>query len=539
MRKIILFTFALCSVCLFATPRSIQQARRAFSSSSELRHVYTAVQPDGKPAFYVFNKGDEQGFVIISADDRAYTILGYSDTGRWEENDLPENMRAWLGMYQTDLEQLARLPEAQMISEDFVSYTPVAPLCATKWNQSAPYNESCPSYQGKSAAAGCVAVAASQIMKKHAYPEHGVGEHSYKWVNENGDSITLSADFANTTYDWSNMLNTYTTTSASDKKKAVATLIYQTGVACNMKYGKSSSATSSTMIGELINTFKYDKGIRVLYKNYAGDSILLDAIQEDLLAGRPVYLSAKTVEGTGHAFVCDGMDADGLLHINWGWGGKSDGYFRLSALAPSEQGTGGSATNKAYTESVQIYTRIQPDAGGDYVHHLICERVQIERSDLARQDTVKFVVDTVRNRGFAVWNGNLRLRVYQNGELYESRTITKNKLLKPWNFYYHLNYKAAISYPPGEYELVMSIRDSAQSKTYIPLYCHGEGEWRCHMTITNDSIHLSRTSPVIPQALEATKEEVQPMVQKILRNGVLYIRREGETYTLQGLRVND
>ena len=314
--------------------------------------------------------------------------------------------------------------------------------------------------------------------------------------------------------------------------------MYQCGIACNMKYGKSSSATTSTMARELINTFTYDKSLRTLYKDYAGESVLMEAIQADLLDGRPVLMRGRTVNDEGHAFVCDGIDADGLLHINWGWGGKSNGYFRLSALAPSSQGIGGSTTNKAYTEGVQIYTNIRPDAGGDYMPHLICEDVRILRTDLARNDTVKFVVDTVRNRGFALWKGNLRLHIYQNGEHYKSRSISKNKSLKPWTIYYHLNYNALISYPPGEYEIVMSIRDSAQSDAYVPLYCHGIGEWKCAMTITEDSIHLNHATP-IPQALEATQEEIRPKVQKILRNGVLYIRREGETYTLQGLKVND
>ena len=538
MRKIALIIFALCSVSLLAAPRNIQQARKAVPGTAKLQYAYTAWQADGQPAFYVFNKGEEEGFVIVSADDRAYTVLGYSDTGSWDENDLPDNLRAWLDMYKQDLDAIDQLPDNIVLSTHLATYTPVAPLCQTKWNQSAPYNDSCPLYQNNHAAAGCVAIAASQIMKYHAYPAHGVGSHSYKWANENGDSITLSADFANTTYAWSDMLNTYSGTATQSKKAAVAKLIYQTGVSCDMKYGKSSSATTSTMARELINTFTYDKGIRPLYKDYAGESVLMEAIQTDLLAGRPVLVRGRTVDDTGHAFVCDGIDADGLLHINWGWGGKSNGYFRLSALAPSSQGIGGSATNKAYTEDVQIFTGIRPDEGGDYVHHLICENVRLLRTDLARQDTVKFVVDTLRNRGFGTWIGNLRLHIYKDGAYYTSRSIKSNISLKTWNRYRQRSYSAVISYPPGEYEIVMSIRDSAQSDAYIPLYCHGVGEWKCSMTITEDSIHLSRVAP-IPQALEAPQEQVRPKVQKILRNGVLYIRREGETYTLQGLKVND
>ena len=537
MKKIFFWIPVLCFVgSVYASPRTLRQARRMVPAS---RHVYTALTPDGEPAFYVLNRENEKGFVIIAADDRAYTVLGYSDSGSWDENDLPDNLRAWLEGYKEELATIDRIPETSMKQTEEKTYTPVAPICKTQWNQSAPYNNACPSYQSGHAAAGCVAIAASQIMKYHAYPAHGVGSHSYKWVNENGDSITLSADFANTTYDWTNMLSTYNSTATQTQKDAVATLIHQCGVACDMNYGKSSSATTSTMARELINTFSYDKSIRPLYKDYAGESTLLDAIQADLLAGRPVLMRGRTVKDEGHAFVGDGIDADGLVHINWGWGGKSDGYYRLSALAPTSQGIGGSSSNRAYTENVQIYTNIRPDAGGDYVLHLICQNVRIRQTRLARKDTVKFVVDTLRNRGYGVWKGNLRLYVYQNGELYKTRSISSNLQMKSWTVYYSRTYNAAISYPPGEYEIVMSIRSADDEKAYIPLYCYGVGEWRCNMTITNDSIFLRQAPPYIPQAIETTEYEIQPKVQKILRNGVLYIRREGETYTLQGIKVND
>lgn len=521
------------SIVLWASPRSLQQARMV---ARGMRHVYTATQPNGQPAYYVFDRPNEGGYMLISADDRAYTVLGYTDEGHWNADELPSGTQAWLEMLAEELQGV----RADMLQAEEPTYTPVAPLCTTKWNQKAPYNNLCPSWQGGHAAAGCVGVAGAQIMKYHAYPEHGIGSHSYKWANENGDSIVLSADFANTTYDWTNMLNTYSYSATQVQRNAVATIIYQCGVACDMVYGSSSTANTSTLARELINTFAYDKSIRPLYKDYAGENVLMEAIQADLLAGRPVLVRGRTTDDTGHAFVCDGIDADGLLHINWGWGGKSDGYFRLSALAPSSQGTGGSSTNKAYTEQVQIYTGIQPDKGGDYIPHLICQNVRFLKSSYARKDTVKFVVDTLRNRGYDIWKGNLRLYIYKNGELYKTRSITnKNLQMKPWTVYYSRSYNAVISYPPGEYEIVMSIRWADDEDAYVPLYCYGVGEWRCKMTITDDSILLSKVSPNPPQAIETTTSNLQPKTQKILRNGVLYIRREGVTYTLQGLKVND
>ena len=100
MRKAaLLLLLALCSIRMSATLRTVQQAHLAVSQETDLQHAYTAMQPDGKPAFYVFNKLEGKGFVIVSADDRAYTILGYSDTGNWDESDLPDNLRTWLEMY--------------------------------------------------------------------------------------------------------------------------------------------------------------------------------------------------------------------------------------------------------------------------------------------------------------------------------------------------------------------------------------------------------------------------------------------------------
>ena len=111
--------------------------------------------------------------------------------------------------------------------------------------------------------------------------------------------------------------------------------------------------------------------------------------------------------------------------------------------------------------------------------------------------------------------------------------------MKSWTVYYSRSYNAVISYPPGEYEIVMSIRSADDEEAYVPLYCRGVGEWRCSMTITNDSIFLNQKPPYVPQAIETAESQVQPKVQKILRNGVLYIRREGEIYTLQGVKVSD
>ena len=132
MKRILIFIGCL-FLCLSAAanPRSVKQAKRLVSSPAKLRHCHTAHQLNGQPAFYVFNRGKEEGFVIVSADDRAYTILGYSDHGHWDDSAIPDNMRAWLEAYTEDISALQTLSDATTSDATTTTYTPVAPLCTT------------------------------------------------------------------------------------------------------------------------------------------------------------------------------------------------------------------------------------------------------------------------------------------------------------------------------------------------------------------------------------------------------------------------
>lgn len=63
-------------------------------------------------------------------------------------------------------------------------------------------------------------------------------------------------------------------------------------------------------------------------------------IREELDARFPLIYDGQSTKDGGHAFVCDGYDANGLFHINWGWGGSSNGYFQLSVLDDNGDGIG-------------------------------------------------------------------------------------------------------------------------------------------------------------------------------------------------------
>lgn len=504
MKRIIYIVVAVvCWVEMLAAPRSVEQARMAAlqmtegktngnqapSRASELTLASTVMTEAGEPAIYVFNKGEENGFVLISADDRAYTVLGYSDRGHWDENALPDNLQEWMHYYTRAIAYVCRTDSSStpIYSK---TYTPVAPLCATQWGQNAPYNNLCPTLNGKHCLTGCVATAAAQIMRKYNHPAQGVGSNSYNWAGDNGDSITLSADFGNTTYDWGAGFDT-------------AKLMYHCGIACNMKYSTSNStAKSAIMAKALVDYFRYDKSIHGLRLDYMPEEQMMDSIAADLLLNRPVLISARTLSDRGHAFVCDGMDANGLLHINWGWTGRSDGYFRISAFNPKSQGAGGSPTNQGYVAEVRAFTHIHPDQNGDYFYSFSCQNVRVSSTRYGKADQVEIYVDTLHNDGVSDWTGNLALRVCKDGAFYE--TITNPTDLKPLKVGYQrprLSYYASFyNYPAGTYDVELFARSADQPGKLFPIMRKWLGSWRCTLTVTDDSVFV-QVPEVTPREL--------------------------------------
>lgn len=377
MRRITLFMLcALFAFASFAKDVSQQQAQKlagAFllrtegamkapsKKSLSLKPVYTAVGSDGKNSFYTFNIGSGDGFIIVSADDRAYEILGYSDKGCFEYDNLSPDMKSWLESYSDQISYIRKSNVEAQAPETETGKKSVAPLLGNiQWSQDSPYNDMCPSYDLKTrCASGCVATAMAQVMYYHRWPEKGRGSNTYKPSILGGTSIT--ADFANTTYPWNDMLPVYNAESSKASREAVALLMYHCGVAVNMEYSSSSGATSESVPFALYGYFNYDKGIayrtRINYSNAEWENIIYDELDN----ARPIVALGRSSSG-GHCFVFDGYDENGLVHVNWGWAGMSNGYFRTTALTPAIQGIGGS--DGGYNYDQYIVTGIQPPTDG-------------------------------------------------------------------------------------------------------------------------------------------------------------------------------
>ena len=318
---------------------------------------------------YIFTT--ENSFVVMAADDCVQPILGYSLTGKFVVEGMPENVRCWLQGYSNEI-QSAINSNAKATFETAKQWkdmidgntkagkaTPIVEaLVQTTWNQDAPYNSLCPIIGSTRTVTGCVATAMAQVMKFWNHPTMGTGTNSYSW-----NSQALSADFGATTYDWDNMTNTYGSSSTQAQKDAVATLMYHCGVSVNMDYNISgsggSSASTYNVMDALQNYFSYAPSMKYKSKDDYGDELWIAMLKKELNDGRPMQYRGSDAGGNGgHSFVCDGYDSDDYFHFNWGWGSYCDGYYSVNDMEPGVGGIG--AGNGVYTVDQSAIFGIEP-----------------------------------------------------------------------------------------------------------------------------------------------------------------------------------
>ena len=350
--SLICFVVTLSMVCTMqASPVSVADARQVatdfFSSAaprlashagqSMVRLAYKAEQD----RFYVFDRGEHGGFVVVSGDDRLPQVLGYGAEGDFSSADLPPAVQYW--MDELD-KQIAFLQSHRNVRVHYpVSRaTAVEPLLTTQWNQDDPYNRYCPTYDTPNGTTvrsmtGCVATASAQLMNFYQWPPVGRGNHTY-FCNVNDVTPTeLSADFSQSVYRWDLMQDTYDESSSEESCDAVARLMSDVGISMDMEYGSSSGAREDDALSALIHYFGYSSRGYVLNRDYFNADEWDQFLVDEISASRPVIytgMSLASITYSAHAFVLDGFDNEGYYHVNWGWGGRYDGYFLVSLLNP-------------------------------------------------------------------------------------------------------------------------------------------------------------------------------------------------------------
>lgn len=422
---------------------------------------------------YMFSTGNK-GFLLVSADDLAVPTLGYSDTQEFDADNIPDGLQYWLDTYAQEInwarnhsEQTSRRLSRADDRE------PISPLLTTKWNQDAPYNDLCPMVQGRRSVTGCVATAMAQVLNYYKYPAKGEGTVKYKidvTRDETGNIISgtdWEFDFGNTAFDWNEMLDTYDSKATDAQKKAVATLMSACGASVEMNYSPQESGAQSAYAPQaLINHFGYSNSTYVAMRENYDLEKWEELVYNQLSANGPLLYSGISATG-GHAFVCDGYNGDGYFHFNWGWGGMSDGYFRLTALDPSSQGIGGSSSGYNFQQT--LVCDMKPSKGGDRYYTLsLLDAYKIYETSSKIGSKISWG-DGIANYSSYTFTGfvNLAYEPLNGGSITYSNPISVE--LPP------LNVDGSISY----YDKLQSnipILSKGDYKVY-PVYAKGSTNW--------------------------------------------------------------
>lgn len=425
----------------------------------------TATTASPSDAYYVFNN-DAGGFVIIAGDDAVTPVLGYTSTGSFDAENLPDGLKDLLKSYER---QIAALGDNYVANRTATraAFTGEKLLKTAEWNQMAPFNK----YTPKNYVTGCVATAGAIVMKHHGYPAKGTGSHSYTW---NGK--TISADFEHN-YDWASMPAVYdgTNDAAFD---GVARLMADLGVAVEMQYNKDGSGA---YIGNLITAMQKYYGYSKLSHLMAIEDVGAEAwngrLREEIDANRPVlYAASDPNTGGGHAFVIDGYK-DESFSVNWGWGGLCDGFYKIGALNPQSEGK---PTGEKYNVGQSAVFGMQPSDGTEKVSGMgfltnvgELQMLNMNITDVKKGQNGVIFSAPIGNTGDQPYTGEAAVALMNaKGEMREivsSSSQTFNNLSRG-SYYPSLSFSfvSTVDAEPGDY-LAIVAKEKGSSE-YIELY---------------------------------------------------------------------
>ena len=477
MKRLLHFQFLL--VLLLALGYSPLQAKRitqwqaqqqAYSfrgkqmpqkAKAKSRAATTASRSD---AYYVFNN-DAGGFVIIAGDDAVTPVLGYTSTGSFDAENLPDGLKDLLKSYER---QIAALGDNYVANQTATraGFTGENLLNTAKWNQMAPFNK----YTPNNYVTGCVATAGAIVMKHHGYPAKGTGSHSYTW---NGK--TLTANFEHD-YDWASMPAKYdgTNDAAFD---GVARLMADLGVAVEMQYAKNGSGA---YIGNMISALQTYFGYSKLTYLASVDDMEAEAwnakLRGEIDANRPILYSASDASAGGHSFIIDGYK-DESFSVNWGWGGYCNGFYQIGALNPE---SAGKPTGDKYNMGQTAVIGLQPSDGTEKISGMGfltnvggLKMLNMNVTDVKKGQQGGIFCAPIGNTGDQPFTGEVDVALMNaKGEMREivtSSPLTVDNFAPGW--YYpsmSFSFVSTVDAEPGDY-LAIVAKEKGSSE-YIELY---------------------------------------------------------------------
>ena len=366
----------------------------------------------------------EGGILITAGDDGR--VVGYTDYGTVDDALQNKNLTDWLKTYCQYIESL----QEQGLNNDDVDQllnrqaqgrrkvprhaTAVEPLVETRWGQTTPYWNLCPvDAQGYNCHTGCVATAMAQVMAYHQWPDisQGTGQFIHP-----SNGIT-AYDFGSQPYDWQNMRASYTGSATEQQKEAVALLMLECGAAVNMQYTSFGSAAYVSRVARgLIENMGYSQQARYLRRDWMTSDEWDAAIRTEIEARRPIIFGGQS-GSFGHCFVIDGIDQDGLLHVNWGWEGNGDGYFDVNYMFPE-----GTEATSGFNYTQEIVVGVcPPDA--DESQHLyqpclyLKDGLTFSNATPKRTGSFTLTLNNIFNSMGEDFIGQIGVGLFQNGQL--------------------------------------------------------------------------------------------------------------------------
>lgn len=397
MRKFTLLFFLALTLPVLAQKRTDKELK-SLATAQLMRDVPRTrgavipqvVKLDEADNYSVYGTGSS--FVVLSNDKAFRPVLAVSHTPYLKGN-MPCGFNWWV---KTVSESLAEHNASRIYTR--ASVTVVDTMITTKWGQDSPYNDYTPRVNGQHAPTGCIATAMAQVMKFFEYPAKGQGIGNYTYGRRSRSSVI------STTYNWDRMLDTYSSRSNVQNKIAVGNLMRDCGYASSMNYDTDGSGAYADYAALAFGrNFSYDSlSVRLYNRMFYTEGQWMQMIQSELLSHRPILYCGSDRSMGGHAFVFDGINSDGLVHVNWGWDGSANGYYSIDLLNPS----GYSFT---YGQSMILGLKAQavPDTG----EKLVSQWVSTGELKLTAQNPgiVNFSIDNLFNIDYRPFEGTVGL----------------------------------------------------------------------------------------------------------------------------------
>lgn len=505
----------------YADERSYEQARniaeeffrhslptRSFSYDLEL--VWTGENVDTKagaesPALYVFDNASGPGFIIVSGDDSALPVLGYSFEHEFVTSGMPVNVKGWLNGME---EEILFARKSGMRPYPVTKASTDAGLVLRQyntalWDQTYPYNSKCPVINGQNAYTGCVATAIAIVMKHHKWPDAGTGTiPGYVTSSYNVNVPEIRLGYA---YDWDNMLSDYEGAYTEAQKDAVARLIADCGAMVKADYGpigsEGTSAYSSDIPSAISVYMKYDQSASEYYRGSYTDEEWNGMLRKELNDNGPVLYRGQSSEG-GHMFVLEAYTNKNYYGVNWGWSGYCNGYFALTSLQPEDYGSGGSGGGfTAYQSAILGLHKNQGGKARDHIEFMafnsdVKEYRGISSSVSSFKTGVPFDVSfgLTTNHSTSEYNGRIGLAVADEDNTVKEMLSQVDIKGLPSGYGYYFDWTVTITQPVQVGDQLIAVYYDNETSSWVKIRGSREYGITDSIQLTDGKVLESTTS---------------------------------------------